>query len=386
MAKRRASGEGNIRKRKDERWEGRYTAGYDPQTGKRITKNVLGKTQAEVREKLKAAIKQAEETDLVRGGQYTLVQWLHYWMDNYGKVYLRPSSQVNYNGFLNHQIADDPVMGTIKLLKVRGRDLQTFYARMAESGRVVRRESKDQPKGLSPKSIRNMHFFISHALEQAVKEKLITENPCRNCVLPRREKKEMKTLPLDDLNAFFAEAKRSGIFELYYTEMATGLRRGELVGIKWSDINFDENSIYIQRQITRVNGVVQESPLKTANAYRQIIVPPEVTAMLREKMERENGKSVYAFSAKSGDAMCPDSMLDMLHRVLKRAGLPQVRFHDLRHTFATLALQNGVDVKTLSGLLGHYSAGFTLDTYGHITPAMKQDAANKIGGFLSGTA
>ena len=333
MAKRRANGEGSIRKRSDGRWEGRYVAGYDPRTGKRITKNVLGKTQAEVRDKLKAAIKIAEETDLVRGEQYTLVQWLKYWMNNYGKVYLRPSSQKNYNGFLNHQIADDSVLGTIKLTKVRGRDLQAFYTRLAESGRIVRKESVKQPKGLSPKSIRNIHFFISHAMEQAMKEKLITENPCRDCVLPRREKKEMKTLPLDDLNAFFAEAKRSGVYELYYTEMATGLRRGELVGIKWSDINFDENSIYIQRQITRVNGVVQESPLKTTNAYRLIIVPPEVTAMLKEKMERENGKSVYAFSAKSGDAMCPDSMLDMLHRVLKRAGLPQVRFHDLRHPY-----------------------------------------------------
>ena len=386
MAKRRASGEGNIRKRRDGRWEGRYTAGYDPKTGKRIIKNVLGKTQTETREKLKAAIKKAEETDLVRGEQYTLVQWLRYWMNNYGKVYLRPSSQVNYNGFLNHQIAEDSVMGTIKLTKLRGRDLQAFYTRMAESGRVVRKESEDQPKGLSAKSIRNMHFFISHALEQAVKEKLITENPCRDCILPRKEKTEMKTLPLDDLKAFFEEAKRSGVYELYYTEMATGLRRGELVGIKWTDINFDENSICIQRQITRVNGKVQESPLKTKNAYRQIIVPPEVTAMLKEKMEQEDGKSVYAFSAKSGDAMCPDSMLDMLHRVLKRAGLEEIRFHDLRHTFATLAIQNGVDVKTLSGLLGHYSAGFTLDTYGHITPAMKQDAANKVGAFLSGTA
>ena len=103
MAKRRANGEGSIRKRSDGRWEGRYVAGYDPKTGKRVTKNVLGKTQAEVRDKLKAAIKIAEETDLVRGEQYTLVQWLKYWMNNYGKVYLRPSSQKNYNGFLNHQ-------------------------------------------------------------------------------------------------------------------------------------------------------------------------------------------------------------------------------------------------------------------------------------------
>ena len=140
-----------------------------------------------------------------------------------------------------------------------------------------------------------------------------------------------------------------------------------------------------QRQITRVNGKVQESPLKTKNAYRQIILPADVLKILKEKKDREAGFSSYVFSSPTGGPMCPASMLNMLHRVLKRAGLEKIRFHDLRHTFSVLALQNGVDVKTLSGILGHYSAGFTLDTYGHITNAMKQDAANKVGSFLAGT-
>ena len=134
-----------------------------------------------------------------------------------------------------------------------------------------------------------------------------------------------------------------------------------------------------------MNGKVQESPLKTKNAYRQIILPADVLKILKEKKDREAGFSSYVFSSPTGGPMCPDSMLNMLHRVLKRAGLEKIRFHDLRHTFSVLALQNGVDVKTLSGILGHYSAGFTLDTYGHITTAMKQDAANKVGSFLAGT-
>ena len=188
-------------------------------------------------------------------------------------------------------------------------------------------------------------------------------------------------LPLDQLETFLAEAKRTGVFELYYTELSTGLRRGELLGIRWEDIDFNAGSICIQRQITRVGGEVKASPLKTKNAYRQIIVAPEVIQMLREKKEREDGFSPYVFSSPTGGPMCPDSMLHMLHRVLKRAGLEKIRFHDLRHTFSVLALQNGVDVKTLSGILGHYSAGFTLDTYGHITAAMKQDAANKGAAF-----
>ncbi|MCI9469429.1 MAG: site-specific integrase [Oscillospiraceae bacterium] len=382
MAKRRANGEGSIRKRSDGRWEGRYTVGYNPETGKQKFKNVLGKTQTEVKEKLKAAIEESKDLDISRADQFTLSEWLRYWLDNYGKVYLRPSSLTNYTGFLDNQISNDKI-GSIKLNKLTTNDLQQFYNRMSESGRVQRKESQNKPKGLSAKSVRNIHCFISHAMNRAIDEKLISENPASRCILPKKEQKEIEILPLTDLQKFFEEAKKSGVFELYFTELATGLRRGELLGLKWTDIDFNANSIYIQRQITRIDGEVKESPLKTKNAYRQIIVPTEIGEILKQKKERENGFSEYVFSSPTGGPISPDSVLKMLHRVLKRAGLEKVRFHALRHTFATLALQNGVDVKTLSGLLGHYSAGFTLDTYGHITPAMKQDAAEKVGSFLS---
>ncbi len=382
MAKRRANGEGNIRKRADGRWEGRYTVGHDPETGKQKFKNVLGKTQTEVKEKLKAAIEESKDLNISRADQFTLAEWLRYWLDNYGKVYLRPSSLTNYTGFLDNQITNDKI-ASIKLNKLTTNDLQQFYNRMSESGRVQRKESQNKPKGLSAKTVRNIHCFISHAMNRAVDEKLISENPASRCILPKKAQKEIEILPLTDLQKFFEEAKKSGVFELYFTELATGLRRGELLGLKWTDIDFTANSIYIQRQITRTDGEVKESPLKTKNAYRQIIVPPEVSQILKEKKDRENGFSEYVFSSPTGGPISPDSVLKMLHRVLKRAGLEKVRFHALRHTFATMALQNGVDVKTLSGLLGHYSAGFTLDTYGHITPAMKQDAAEKVGSFLS---
>ena len=142
-------------------------------------------------------------------------------------------------------------------------------------------------------------------------------------------------------------------------------------------------SFFVLYAASAAGGDTKESPLKTKSAYRQIIVPPEVAEILKQKKDRENGFSEYVFSSPTGGPISPDSVLKMLYRVLKRAGLEKVRFHALRHTFATLALQNGVDVKTRSGLPGHDSAGFTLDTYGHITPAMKQDAAEKVGSFLS---
>ena len=139
--------------------------------------------------------------------------------------------------------------------------------------------------------------------------------------------------------------------------------------------------IHVHRQIARVNGEVREVPLKTKNAYRSIAISKEAVEMLKE-MEKHK-RSEYVFPSPTGGPISPDSVRHMLHRVLKRAGLPELRFHDLRHTFAALALQNGVDIKTVSGMLGHYSAGFTLDTYAHVTTAAQKEAAQTMGNVLA---
>ena len=192
----------------------------------------------------------------------------------------------------------------------------------------------------------------------------------------------MRTLTADQLSAFFQEARDSGVYELYYLDLATGLRRGELLGLKWTDIDLDRGVLKIQRAISRQNGKVVEAPLKTKNAYRTLPLSADAIDVLVQQ-RRKTSNSEWVFPSPTGGPMSPDSVLHMLHRVLKRAGLPKVRFHDLRHTFATLALKSGVDVKTVSSMLGHYSAGFTLNTYTHATAQMKQDAADAIGGVIS---
>ena len=140
--------------------------------------------------------------------------------------------------------------------------------------------------------------------------------------------------------------------------------------------------IRVQRQILRQNVVVVEAPLKTKNSYRTISLGEDAVGILK-KQKKKCGDSEYVFPSPTGGPISPDSVIQMLHRVLKRAGLPKVRFHDLRHTFATVALQNGVDIKTVSGMLGHYSAGFTLDTYAHVTTAAQREAAKTMGNILS---
>ena len=381
MAKKRANGEGNIRKRSDGRWEGRYTAGHDPVTGKRITKNVLGKTQAEVREKLRRTIEETRGLDVARAGEYTVGQWLEVWFNDYAMLKVRPSSHQTYRGYLDHHIK--PYIGNIPLTKLSSLDLQRLYKKLLSDGRVDRIESKKQPKGLSAKTVRNIHQIISSALKLAVEQKLIACNPAEGCALPKAERKEMQTLPVGQLTSFLREAKDSGVFALYYIDLTTGLRRGELLGLKWSDIDLEKGDLRVQRQIGRIDGKIIEMPLKTKNAYRTLPLSADAIDVLMQQ-RRKTGNSEWVFPSPTGGPMSPDSVLHMLHRVLKRAGLPKVRFHDLRHTFATLALQNGVDIKTVSGMLGHFSAGFTLDTYAHVTTSAKREAAKTMGNILSG--
>ena len=381
MAKRRANGEGSIRKRPDGRWEGRYTAGRDPETGKTVYKNVLGKTQAEVKVKLKQAIQESTEVDALKAAQYTVGQWMDVWFENYAKIKVRPSSHQTYRGYIDNHIK--PNIGKIPLGKLTTLELQKLYKKLLSRGRVDRIEAKGQPKGLSPKTVRNIHQVISSAMDFAKAQKLIAVNPTDGCALPKLEHREMKTLPVEQLASFLREAKESGVFEMYYIELATGLRRGELLGLKWEDLDLEQGTLRVQRQVSRINGEVVEAPLKTKNSYRTISLGTDAVGILKEQ-RKKCGSSEYVFPSPTGGPISPDSVIQMLHRVLKRAGLPKVRFHDLRHTFATVALQNGVDIKTVSGMLGHYSAGFTLDTYAHVTTQAQREAAKTMGSVLSG--
>ena len=378
MAKRRSNGEGNIRKRKDGRWEGRYTAGRDPVTGKQIFKNVLGKTQAEVKEKLQKALAQAGKIDFTKTGKYTVTMWMNEWFENVAKIKVRPSSHQTYRGYIDHHIA--PNIGNIPLEKLTTMDLQKLYRKLLDKGRVERIEAKRQPKGLSAKTVRNINQVISSAMDFAVAQKIIPENPCKAVALPKVEHKEMQTIPSEQLQAFLQEAKATGVYEMYYIELATGLRRGELLGLKWTDIDWNNGIIKVRRQVARVDGQIVEAPLKTKNSYRAVTISQQAIEVLKQQKEKTYDQ--YVFPSPNGGPISPDSVNNMLKRVLARAGIPKVRFHDLRHTFATIALQNGVDIKTVSGMLGHFSAGFTLDTYAHVTTAAQKEAADTMGNVL----
>ena len=218
------------------------------------------------------------------------------------------------------------------LEKVITLDLQKLYKKLLTEGRVVRIESEHQPAGLCAKTVRNINQIISSAMDMAIEQQIILRNPTKGCALPRIERKEMHTIQQEDLAAFLREARATGVYELYYTDLATGLRRGELLGLKWEDVDLENGLLRVKRQVARINGVVQELPLKTKNSYRTIPLSEDTVAVLRAQKEKTH--DAYVFPSLNGGPISPDSVRNMLKRVLERAGLPDVRFHDLRHRLA----------------------------------------------------
>ena len=363
MAKKRANGEGNIRKRKDGRWEGRYTAGYDPKTGKRLIKNVLGKTQAEVKEKLKRALEETNGLDVSRtADEYTVASWLRAWYELYAKPNVRTATANRYQLIIEQYTV--PRIGSIKLKKLTTRPLQKLYKELLESGRI--HIGKNQNKGLSTTTVHSVHLMLHCALERAVKERLISRNPCEDCIVPKPRKLEMKILPPEHMKAYLEAAEHRGLLPMFYLELVSGLRKGELVALRWDDLDIQQRTISVSKQYVRnPDGSLELTRPKTENSVRLVSIPQTAVELLIQEHAKH-----------------PDSMVNLHKKILKDAGLEHLRFHDLRHTFATTALQNGVDVKTVSSMLGHFDAGFTLRTYTHATRQKQDEAAQTMGNFI----
>ncbi len=381
MSKKRANGEGNIRKRSDGRWEGRYTAGYHPETGKRIIKNVLGKTQAECKAKLATAIESAKGVDVSRADEYTVATLLRTWYDLYAKPNVRVATADRYRLMVEQYTI--PRIGNIHLSKLTSRDLQKLYNDLQSKGRL-RAAQKEKKPGLSNSTVRGVHMMLHNALDRAVKEKLILKNPTEDCIIPKIEKQEMKILQPEHIHAYLDAANARGLLPMFYLELVSGLRKGELTALQWSDLDEADCTVSVSKQASwDTDGNLVLTRPKTGNSIRTVSIPQEAVELLKQEHAKHPDNPWMFPSGRTGEMYHPDSVVTLHKRILKDAGLDHIRFHDLRHTFATLALQNGVDVKTVSSMLGHYDAGFTLRTYTHATRQMQRSAAEKMGSFMA---
>ena len=373
MGRKRKNGEGTVRLRKDGRWEGRIVIGYD-ENGLPKTKNVLAKTKGECIEKLKALKSTiTPDTPIKLKADMPFGEWLDHWYETYCKPNARPATQRTYEGYIRLYL--HPRLGSIPLNKVTTSDIQQMCTWMMTEARV---DQKNGEGGLSDSQVINCYSLCDRVLEKAVAEKLIVRNPAKGCKLPPNRPNEMKVLSREDMQKVLIQAKEENYYELFLLEFATGLRLGELMALQWDDVDLVTGELRINKQVNLVGSKLVISEPKTKAAVRTLILPPSVRKVLAEYKTRVNSRWLFPSPKKDDLPIIPSAVSRRLHTLLEHAGCEQVRFHDLRHTFATNALAHGMDIKTLSTILGHVSSATTLNTYSHVTDEMRQRAAVKI--------
>ena len=380
MAKRRKHGDGSVRLRKDGRWEGRVVIGYD-EKGLPKTKNVLAKTKTECAVKLKELRERLETPapEPTRPG-ITLGAWLDRWYQEYKKANLRPNTQMSYERRIYQHII--PALGHIQLDKLTTGDIQQFYTGLKQSGRLLRTELYGA--GLSDQTIRGIHTTLHAALDKAVEEKLIFRNPADSCKLPPVKGREMKILTPEEIQRLLIQAREDGCYELLLLELSTGLRRGEILALQWSDLNFRTGALRVERQVQRIQGKLVVSQPKTKASSRSLVLPRPILHVLLRYREGSSSRWIFPSPKKRDSPLDPAAVRKKLSKILERAGCKHVRFHDLRHTFATNALEHGMDIKTLSAIIGHVSSATTLNVYAHVSDEMRQRAADRIDRSIAG--
>lgn len=388
---RSANGNGSIRKVTKTKngtnytyWEGRYTAGYDPGTGKQIQRSVSGKTQKEVAQKLRQITLELDSQTYHQPCKLTVGEWLDTWAEEY-LINVKPRTVDSYKTTVDTHLK--PAFSATKLEDLNTHDIQRFYNRLKNGDK--------KQTALSPKTIRNIHGVLHKALEQAVDLGYIRANPTAKCKLPKVEKKKIKPFDNEQVKAFLAACK-GNIFEyVYIVTLFTGVREGEVLGLTWDCIDFDNGIVLIDKQLVRKRRSDGKHVLaSTKNGKdRYINPPPYVMNILKLQKDRQElwkkdamnaweNKKGLVFTNELGHNLSSQTVYLHFKKIASQIGRPDARFHDLRHSFAVISLQSGDDIKTVQENLGHHSAAFTLDTYAHVTPQMRQASASRIEKFI----
>lgn len=377
---RAAQGAGTIRKRSDGRWEARYTAGRDPGTGKQIQKSIYGKTQGEVRKKLAAITVGLDEGTYQDPKKMTVAAWLEIWQADYlGGVQVQTVTA--YRSITkNHLI---PAFGAVLLQKLQPHQVQRFYNNLAVDH--------------APKTVRNIYGVLHRALEKAVDLKYIKTNPADAdlCILPKKQKYEIHPLDHDQIPVFLEAAADDPYRDLYALDLFTGLRSSELVGLTWDCIDFQKGTIYIHRQLLCLKGGYAWglpkhgkkrtlSPASLVMDHLHTIRTKQLEARLAAGTVWMNDED-FVFTNARGGHFIQETVRKHFKAIAKTMDLPDLRLHDLRHSYAVASLEAGDDIKTLSENLGHHSVAFTLDVYGHYTDSMRKKSSERMNDYISNT-
>lgn len=387
---RAAQGGGTIRQRPDGRWEARFTVGRDPGTGKQIQRSVYGSTQKEVRQKLAQAVAALDNGDYFEPSKMTLARWVEIWLEEYtgDKKYLTVK---HYKAQCRAHIV--PSLGAVKLSELTTPQIQAFYNHL-------------QREGLASKSVRNIHGILTKCLSTAVQVGYLRNNPASAVTLPKVVKKDIQPLTDGQVRDFLRVSAADEYEILLKVILFTGLRESEAIGLTWDCIDFKAGTVTICKQLQKrplSDGGFTFAPLK--NDKTRIIKPAaSVIALLsrrwKEQTEQrlrageawqgwqsaEERKAALVFTTLTGTNLSPQTVYNHYKKLSAQIGAPDSRVYDLRHTFAVLSLQNGDSVKTVQGNLGHATAAFTLDVYGHVSEKMKEDSAARMEGYIQGIA
>ena len=393
MSKKKANGEGSISKRSDGRYMARYTV-----NGKR--RAIYGATHEEVRVKLNEVLNDIAKGTYIAPQKDTVGMWLKEWLVTYALPTVKQSTYISYEGYVRIHL--EPELGSIKLTALTTEQIQRFFNK--------KHRGYQGKKGLSPKTLKNMYNMFNATLEQAVINNRLIRNPLRGVKLPSVTKKEIDILSAEEQALLHSAASRSAelpAFGIIFT-LSTGVRLGELIGFQWGDINVKSHSIRVRRTVGRLQKVDEDGNLvakESGKATTEIVIrsPKSITSQreiplfdelwdgLMAYRSRQSemfdafgidfNSSTHIFCMPTGKVYDPRTYEDLFKRTLKAADLPGINFLALRHTFATRALEAGMDIKVLSSILGHAQASTTLNLYAHALPDHKRDSMEKMRRF-----
>ena len=383
QSKKSTSGMGSIRKITREvngktytYYEARYTAGFDPGTGKQIQRSITDKSKKVVAQKLRAAMADLDAGTYKAPCKMTVAQWLDIWVAEYLNS-VKPLTKHNYNKQVQKHFK--PALGAVRLDALDTHTIQRFYNSLSASG-------------LSPKTVKNLHGILHCALQQAIACDYLSRNPADACKLPKVTKPEIKPLEPVEIARLLKEAEQDDYCNLFIVAMFTGMRQGELLGLAWECVDFKSGIVTVKQQLQCKDGnYFLETPKSGKN--RTILPAPIVMDALRNQLQRQqkeqeqagemwNNQFNLVFTDALGKYLVRRTVVKHFKKISQRAGISDdARFHDLRHSFAVSSLYAGDDIKTVQANLGHATAQFTLDVYGHVTQKMRQESANRMQKF-----